>query len=255
MPLSDTVFQPIEVLVADSSQMQSQLLTGALRRRPDFKVSACEMDAEAILLWLQVTRSGVILLNPAHTDEACFAIIRRVHAMFPQTSLILLGESYERDVVVSAFRCGVRGMFCFAETSVRSLCKCIHAVRDGQVWANTRQIHFLLEQVCQIPSLRVINDCGRSLLTPREGQVVALVAEGMSNRDVSNELSLSEHTVKKYLFRIFVKLGVSNRVELVLYAVHHSDSRPAQWAAEVPVGGMPVRSVPVQEMVTRAIRA
>jgi len=57
VPLTDTIFQPISVLVADSSQMQSQLLTGALRRRPDFKVTACEMDADAILHLLLSTRA------------------------------------------------------------------------------------------------------------------------------------------------------------------------------------------------------
>jgi DNA-binding NarL/FixJ family response regulator len=62
---------------------------------------------------------------------------------------------------------------------------------------------------------------GQNLLTYREEQVVALVADGLSNRDVASELGLSEHTVKKYLFRIFDKLGISNRVELVLYAVDH----------------------------------
>ncbi len=229
MPLSDTVFQPISVLVADSSQMQSQLLTGALRRRPDFKVTACELDADAILRLTLSSRVDVILLNPSLHDEACFAAARRVHLTHPQIPIILLGECYAREVVVNAFRSGVRGIFCFAEASLRGLCKCIHTVRDGQVWASSEQIHFLLDLVCQVPSLRVINDCGRSLLTPREEQVVALVAEGLSNRDVSRELSLSEHTVKKYLFRIFDKLGVSNRVELVLYAVHHGDSRTAEW--------------------------
>jgi len=61
--------------------------------------------------------------------------------------------------------------------------------------------------------------------------VVALVAEGLSNRDVAQEVKLSEHTVKKYLFRIFDKLGISTRVELVLYAVNHGDTRPAEWVA------------------------
>ncbi|MGD1024399.1 MAG: response regulator transcription factor [Candidatus Sulfotelmatobacter sp.] len=77
----------------------------------------------------------------------------------------------------------------------------------------------------------MFNSGGRELLTPREEQVVALVAEGLSNRDTAQELNLSEHTVKKYLFRIFDKLGISSRVELVLYAVHHSDPRPAEWLA------------------------
>src|ERR1700746_2620062 len=71
----------------------------------------------------------------------------------------------------------------------------------------------------------------RKLLTSREEQVVALVADGLSNRDVASELGLSEHTVKKYLFRIFDKLGISNRVELVLYAMHHGVPQTADWIA------------------------
>ena len=65
----------------------------------------------------------------------------------------------------------------------------------------------------------------------REEQVVALVADGLSNRHVASELGLSEHTVKKYLFRIFEKLGISNRVELVLYAVSHGSLQAAEWVA------------------------
>jgi DNA-binding NarL/FixJ family response regulator len=71
------------------------------------------------------------------------------------------------------------------------------------------------------------------LLTPREEQVVALVADGLSNRDVAHELSLSVHTIKKYLYRIFDKLGISSRVELVLYAVSHGGFRQAEWIAGV----------------------
>jgi DNA-binding NarL/FixJ family response regulator len=63
----------------------------------------------------------------------------------------------------------------------------------------------------------------------REEQVV--VADGLSNREVAHELRLSEHTVKKYLFRIFDKLGISSRVELVLYPLSHGDSRQAEWVA------------------------
>src|SRR5580700_7192051 len=94
-------------------------------------------------------------------------------------------------------------------------------------------MNFLLESVSQAPYLRVLNSNGRQLLTPREEQVVALVAEGMSNRDIARELNLSEHTIKKYMFRIFDKLGISSRVELVLYAVNHGDPRQAEWFAGI----------------------
>src|SRR5262249_17490765 len=113
----------------------------------------------------------------------------------------------------------------------RLLCKCIHRVRRGEVWLNNQQMQYLIDAVAQVPSLRVINASGLKLLTPREEQVVALVADGLSNREIAHELSLTEHTVKKYLFRIFEKLGISSRVELVLYAFSHSHSRPAEWLA------------------------
>ena len=74
-----------------------------------------------------------------------------------------------------------------------------------------------------------MNANGNTLVTPRVEQVVALVAEGLSNREIAQELGLSEHTVKKYVFRIFEKLGISTRVELALYAVNHGAHRPAEW--------------------------
>ena len=83
----------------------------------------------------------------------------------------------------------------------------------------------------QVPSLRTVNANGMKLLTPREEQVVALIADGMSNRETAQELSLSENTVKKYLFHIFDKLGISTRVELVLFAVSNGEHRPAEWVA------------------------
>jgi DNA-binding NarL/FixJ family response regulator len=142
---------------------------------------------------------------------------------------VLLLEEFNRELAVNAFRSGARGLFSFAASPFRSLCKCIQVVHRGEIWASTQQIEYLVDLVAQVPSLRVVNAQGNTLITPREEQVVALVAEGLSNRDVARELGLSEHTVKKYLFRIFDKLGISTRVELVLYAVSHGDHRPAEW--------------------------
>ncbi len=155
--------------------------------------------------------------------------LRRLHLSHPESATIVLTESYDRDFVISAFRSGARGIFCLADTQFRLLCRCIQRVADGQIWANSEQLNFLLEMVSQVPSVRVVNSRGLQILTPREEQVVALVAESLSNRDIARELTLSEHTVKKYLFRIFDKLGISSRVELALYAVNHSDLRQKQW--------------------------
>jgi DNA-binding NarL/FixJ family response regulator len=134
-------------------------------------------------------------------------------------------------LAISAFRSGARGIFCITDANLRLLCKCLQRVAAGQVWATTEQLNYVMDIVSEVPSLRVLSSRGDRLLTPREEQVVALVAEGLGNRQIARELNLSEHTIKKYLFRVFEKLGVSSRVELVLYAVNNGEPRPAEWLA------------------------
>ena len=164
-------------------------------------------------------------LKPAET----VAILRRFHLAHPEIRKVLLVESFDRELVVNAFRSGVRGIFCIADSNLRLLCKCLLRVADGQIWANTEQLNYIVELMSEAPSLRVLNSRADNLLTPREEQVVALVAEGLGNPQIACELNLSEHTIKKYLFRIFEKLGISSRVELVLYAVNPGDPRQAEW--------------------------
>jgi DNA-binding NarL/FixJ family response regulator len=222
--------RPIRILLADSNQMRLQLLTSALRRRSEFKINACPLDVDIVLKVLEAPTDVLVL--PANTQGGNWkdmAVLRRLHISSPDVAKVLLLESSDREVVINAFRSGARGLFCLAESSFRLFCRCIQVVHRGQVWANAQQIDYLVELVSQVPSLRVVNGRGNSLLTPREEQVVALVAEGLSNREVAQELGLSEHTIKKYLFRIFDKLGISTRVELVLYAVNHGDHRSADW--------------------------
>jgi DNA-binding NarL/FixJ family response regulator len=222
----------IGVLVADSNQTQRQLLVRALRRRPEFHVTSCNAAMEEILSVVVSAPVQVAILNAEYArDSQDMALVRRLHLTHPEVAKILLVDAGDRDVVVSAFRSGAKGLFCFSDYPFRLLCKCIQSVHRGQIWANSEQLQCLLETITQVPSLRVVNVNGQKLLTAREEQVVALVADGLSNREVALELRLSEHTVKKYLFRIFDKLGVSSRVELVLYAVNHGGRLQAEWMA------------------------
>ena len=223
----------INVLVADSNRMQAQLLTSALRRRPEFHIATCQMDTISILqaVTAELPRVVLLALSPPASAADAVMILRRFHLSHPETPKILLVDSCDRELVVSAFRSGARGIFTITDSNLRLLCKCLMRVAAGQIWANTEQMNHLLDLISEVPSLRVLNSRGSTLITPREEQVVALVAEGLSNRGIARELKLSEHTVKKYLFRIFEKLGVSTRVELVLYAVNNGDPRGAEWLA------------------------
>lgn len=228
---NDVVFpyQQITVLLVDSKPIENQLLAGALRRR-GFEVLPSDANASSFSDGPGIT--GVIIVSCARASgNPDMSTLRSFHISHPQVPKIALLDSDDRETVVQAFRSGARGIFCLAQASFSLLCQCIVRVHQGEVSASTQHLNYLLDSVCQVPGVRVLDAGGQNLLTYREEQVVALVADGLSNRDVASELGLSEHTVKKYLFRIFDKLGISNRVELVLYAVRNGVPQTAMVAS------------------------
>lgn len=209
----------ISVLVADDTQIGCQLLRNALSRsRFRFEVSPCAMSRAEILSSLQTKRVDVALINQGLQDGPFvgFEVLSDLRVSFPQTRFVILLKTSTCDLVVDAFRAGAHGVFCRTE-SFEALCKCIEVVHKGQIWADSHQLHYLLEAFVKTSPLRAVDHTGRPLLTKREDDVASLLAEGLSSREVSVKLGVSEHTVSNYLFRIYNKLGVSSRVELVLY--------------------------------------
>jgi DNA-binding NarL/FixJ family response regulator len=120
-------------------------------------------------------------------------------------------------------RAGARGLFCRASQPFRALRRCITVVYQGQFWANSEQIGYLVEALRLNFSPRVVKAKG-VVLTAREEQVVDLVVEGITTRNMAQQLGVKENTVKKSLQRIYEKLGISNRVDLVLYALTHREA-------------------------------
>ena len=224
----------VSVLVADSNQTQSQLLCGALRRQGAFKVAGCRAELSECLTVLEADPADVLVLADGLTDnrERLYELLRGVHSGYPNLAIVLLLDNYDRELVVNSLRAGARGLFCLASMPFKSLCRCITSVHQGQYWTNTEQMRYVIDALSIAPSVHLINSRGRVVLTPREEQTVHLVTEGLNNREVARELNLKENTVKKSLLRIYDKLGVSNRVELLLYALSHREERAPELSQE-----------------------
>jgi DNA-binding NarL/FixJ family response regulator len=239
----------IRVLVGDASRMASHLIAGQLRsgRSPRFEtILPSSFDSKTIADEITKTRPDVALISGVLQDSsfAGYSVLRTIQPLNLATRPILLLEDCEHDLVIDAFRSGARGVFSRAESSER-LSKCIYTVHKGQIWANTREMEYILEELVATRPLRIIDAHGCSLLSKREEEVVALVADGLTNRQISVQLKLSEHTVKNYLFKVFEKLGISTRVELVLYALsqnHRNDPAIAPPRIPQPTDGNRRRS-------------
>jgi two-component system nitrate/nitrite response regulator NarL len=240
----------LRVLAADSTAMSTQLLVEALARDAQFQMIESPSNAAAILNLTIREKPHVVVISAKLGDDSAAGLnlLRDLRAQSPSPRVIMLLDSSERGAVIGAFRAGAHGVFCRTEP-FRLLAKCIQCVDAGQVWASSSELQFVLEALTQ-PALAHFGSNGGSLLSAREIGVVRCVAEGLTNREIAQRLKLTEHTVKNYLFRIFDKLGVSSRVEVVLYALggaaHHaaseSTSRHSRPVASVPVksGAMPV---------------
>ncbi len=213
----------IRLVIADANLMACHLLAQALERQPHLHVIASVVDNAGLLNSLCDAKPDIVLIS-AHLQDghlAGFAKLQEIRNRFPDLPFIMLLDRSESQLVLDAFRAGARGVFARSESQMKLLCKCIQRVVEGQIWADNRQLEYVMEAFSSSEASDAAQSRMRplSLLTAREEVVVRLVAEGMGNREIAKELKLSEHTVKNYLFRIFEKLGFSNRVELVLYAM------------------------------------
>ena len=211
----------IRIGVVEATRMGSQLIAEALKhRRNNFDVLACAEDSSRAFRELQNFEPHVAVISAELQDGPFkgFNVLARLHASKTNAAAIMLLNSDPRDLVIDAFRGGARGIFCRGQ-SLEALPKCIRVVHQGQIWANNSQLEFLLQLITNLrpihPGRRALN----TLLTPRQREVLKLVAGDMKNHEIALELGLTEHTVRNYVFQIFEKLGVSSRVGLVLYAL------------------------------------
>jgi len=215
-PLQDR----IRVLAADNTSMNTQLLVEALGREAQFLMTQPVAKEVEIPVAVKRERVHVALISARQGNDtrAGFGLSREIRTSSPATRVIMLLDSPERTQVIESFRAGARGVFCRTD-SLKQLAKSIRCVHEGQIWASNGEMNFLVEALAEPAPLSFLSVNGHALLSAREMDVVRCVAEGLSNREIAQRLNLREHTVKNYLFRIFDKLGVSSRVEVVLYAL------------------------------------
>jgi DNA-binding NarL/FixJ family response regulator len=217
---------PVSLLIAVPSTLANEVFCRAFKqRRKQFNVVASALTRKDLLEKVAEHQPDVALISVSLEDEptAGLQVLRDLRLARSSTRVIMLLDSSEPDQVIEAFSHGARGVFCNSQ-GFEALCKCIRSVHAGQVWADSSQLRHVVQALGEREPVRMVSATGTPLLTKREEQIVRMVAEGIPNSEISTTLGLSVHTVKNHLFRIYEKLGVSNRVELVLYALSKRDA-------------------------------
>jgi DNA-binding NarL/FixJ family response regulator len=219
----------ITLVVAAPSALTSEVLCRAFnQRRKQLNVVAFALSRKDLCKQVAERKPNIALISARMEDDPTAGLhaLQQLRLARSSTRAIVLLDCSEPEQVIEAFSHGARGVVRMSEP-FEVLCKCIRSVHAGQVWADSSQLRSVVQALGEREPVRIISAIGTPLLTKREEQIVRMVTEGLPNSEISKSLRLSAHTVKNHLFRIYEKLGVSNRVELVLYALSKRDSNPA----------------------------
>ena len=204
------------VFIVDRDSMTSDLLANALARDCGFEsavVRAADLlsalsasDVDLVVIGAEID------LKPGNGFNLALSV---AHA-HPGVSIVILLNNPSHDSVITAFRSGATGVFS-RQLPMSEFLDCVEHVGKGFIWAGPVETAHLLSAMKSIPSPNLLTSADSATLTARELQVVQFAATGKTNKMIAGELSLSEHTVKNYLFHAFEKLGVSSRIELLFY--------------------------------------
>jgi two-component system nitrate/nitrite response regulator NarL len=214
----------IRILIADRNRMASHLLAESLNRDPHLEVT-CVAAADEVLSSALTHKPDVAVISAEFDGgtKTGLQIVRALNLRNPKIDIVVLIDGNARGAVLAAFRCGAKGVFSRSEPPAEFRA-CIERVSGGEIWAGRREAEYLLAAVRNSPSCDGIDDEKVSVLSKRELEVAECAAQGQSNKQIADQLHLSEHTVKNYLFRIFDKLGVSNRFELLFLLYNARDN-------------------------------
>ena len=213
----------VRIVLADDHQMFREALHRLLEAEPDLLVIGEAGNAgEAVALTLQY-EPDILLLDVAMPDDNGISVIEQISAASKATRIILVTGAIDDSELLRALHLGARG-FVLKESGATQLLESIRAVHSGDYFVGRECMADLMSAVrgLSVSTNRGHRPQPRDFgLTMRERQIVAAVVEACQNKEIAEKLAISEKTVKHHLTNIFNKVGVSNRVELALFALHH----------------------------------
>jgi DNA-binding NarL/FixJ family response regulator len=204
----------IRVVLVDDHPIVLQGLQHLFERQPDFEVVSCCQDAAAALDAVRAQRPDVLVLDLRMPGANGLDILRTIASESLPCRTVLLTAAITEEQVLEAMKLGAAGLV-LKESSPDALVSCVRRVHQGEQWIDrdtvARAFRTVLEREAAAREATM-------MLTPREIEIVRMVAQGLRNKAIAERLSISEGTVKVHLHNIYDKFGVDGRLELVLCA-------------------------------------
>ena len=210
--------QVIRVLMADDHVIFRQGVRKLLEEEDDISIVGEAANGNECVHMMAKVRPDILLLDLNMPDKDGLTVLKELNFDSLPTQVIVLTATEDGREAVRAMRLGARGIV-LKQSASDLLVKSIRQVYGGEIWLDNRITADVMKAFGKSSDGGAPRD--KPLLSDRESQIMRLVAQGQRNKEIGQNLFISEQTVKNHLHNIFDKLGVSDRLELALYAFHH----------------------------------
>ncbi len=213
----------IRIVIADDHPIFRDGLRKLLMLEEDFRVVAEARDGKEVLEVLDEHQPDILLLDLKMPGLDGLTALQKLQNSRTKTKVIVLTASEDKNQFVQAMKFGTCGIV-LKQTATELLIKSIRKVHAGEIWLDSHTTAAVMRQFSSPMESTPLGgrDRDRSPLSQREREIVVLVAQGFKNKEMAEKMFISEQTVKNHLHNIFDKIGVSDRLELALYAIHHN---------------------------------
>jgi two-component system, NarL family, nitrate/nitrite response regulator NarL len=207
--------QPIRIVLADDHPIVLDGLCALFALAPDeFRVVARAANGEQAFDAVRLHHPDVALLDLRMPRLDGLEVLRRIREAHVPARVVLLAGNIDEEQALDAIRAGVDGIL-LKELAPQLVLECVRKVAAGERWLEKQSTNRLIETLIRREA--GARDAA-NVLTPRELELVRLAADGLRNKEISRRLQIKEGTVKIHLHNVYEKLGIRNRVQLVLYA-------------------------------------
>ncbi len=214
----------IRLLIADDHPIFRDGLRKLLSLEEDFQVVGEAQDGKEVVDLVLKQQPDILLLDLKMPGMNGIGALEALGDKAKKTKVIVLTASEDEAAVLRAMRMGTAGVV-LKQTATDLLIKSIRKVHEGEIWLDSRMTTAVMKEFSQ-PAPAA--EPAKAVLSTREREVVGLVCQGFRNKEIGQKMFISEQTVKNHLHNIFDKLGVSDRLELALLAIHKKLHEPPQ---------------------------
>jgi len=219
----------VRVLLVDDDQLMRAGLRAVLSSDADIEVVGEAATGRAAVARVRALRPDLVLMDVRMPDLDGIAATREVLASSPDVKVVILTTFEQDDYIFGALSAGASG-FLLKRTTPEELLAAIHTVAAGDSLLSPSVTRIVLERLARQPAPQVAGSAVADL-TPREREVLGLVARGLSNGEIAAALVIEESTVKTHVKRILGKLGLRDRIQAVIFAYESGVTRPGSHPA------------------------